>query len=351
MKKLGFAVAALMGIVLVLALVFWYGFGAVGGALELAGWSGLAAITAYHLLPMALCGVAWRSLFAVPPAGVVAFIWFRWLRDAGSDLLALVPATGEVLGIRAMNLAGIETTDAAASTVVDITMEIVAQVAFTLLGLLILLDGPANPLLPWTLAGLGVIVPLAGLLFFGQRSGLIGLLERFAARLAADFGWSALAIANGLGERIRAIYRHRGAARRGVAMHFIAWLVGLGEAAIALALMGVHPGLGTLIVLESLAFAIRSAAFFVPGAAGVQEGGYVLLGATLGIGPDIALALSLLKRGRELLLGGGALLLWHSIETRRLWRSARLGGGIVAPARVNEASRDSRSPPYDHPRF
>ena len=72
-------------------------------------------------------------------------------------------------------------------------------------------------------------------------------------------------------------------------------------------------------MLESLAYALRSGAFFVPGAAGVQEGGYVLLGAALGIGPEFALALSLLKRGREIVLGRAALALWQWLEGWR-WR-------------------------------
>jgi uncharacterized membrane protein YbhN (UPF0104 family) len=106
--------------------------------------------------------------------------------------------------------------------------------------------------------------------------------------------------------------------------------------------MGVRPGFGSLIVLESLTFAIRTAAFFVPGAAGVQEGGYVLLGSALGIEPQFALALSLLKRGRELVLGTAALLVWHSIESRRLWRMIRplpAHAVVLSP----EASRDNRS--------
>jgi hypothetical protein len=101
--------------------------------------------------------------------------------------------------------------------------------------------------------------------------------------------------------------------------------------------------------LESLTFALRSAAFFVPAAAGVQEGGYVLGGA-LGIAPDIALALSLLKRGRELVLGAAALFLCHLAESRRLWRNTRVSSDLAAAA-VNEASRDTGSAPYDRPRF
>lgn len=349
--KIGIAAAALIGIIAAVLLVSWFGLDAIAHALELAGWQGLVAIVLYHFLPLAVCGLAWRALFSAPRASVSAFIWFRWLRDAGSDLLAFVPAAGEMLGIRAMKLAGIETSRAAASTVVDVTVEIGTQIAFTILGFAILLDHPASPLIPWTLIGIAVILPLAAGLFFAQRLGLVGLFERFADRLARDFGWTALSSASGLEECIHAFYRNRRAIGRAAVTHFLAWLVGVGEAGIALAMMGAMPSLGSLIVLESLTFALRSAAFFVPAAAGVQEGGYVLLGSALGIGPDIALALSLLKRGRELVHGTVALLLWHSIESRRLWRKARIGGVAAATARINEATRDSRSPPYDHRRF
>lgn len=339
--KLGVAGAALAGLLAALILVAGYGFGAIGRALELAGWTGLAAVTFYHLAPTALCALAWRALFARPRAAVLPFIWFRWLRDAGSDLLALVPGAGEMLGMRAMRLAGIGFAPAAASTVVDVTVEMGAQIAFTLLGLSILLARPGSALVPWTLLGLAAITPLAAALIFAQRLGLIGLLERFAEKLAAGYGWTALAQAAGIEECVGAIYRDRGAIARAAAAHLLAWVVGVGEAGIALAMMGVRPGLGSLVVLESLTFALRTAAFFVPAAAGVQEGGYVLLGGALGIAPEFALALSLLKRGRELVLGGGALLLWHSLESRQMWRAlrpARRRAAVRAPTRRNPQS-------------
>jgi hypothetical protein len=57
------------------------------------------------------------------------------------------------------------------------------------------------------------------------------------------------------------------------------------------------------VILENAALAIRGAAFLVPGAVGVQEGGYILLGNILGIPGEIVLALSLIRRMRELALG------------------------------------------------
>ena len=351
--KWGIACGAVLGVLAAVLIIAWYGLAAVGDALELAGWAGLAAVALYHVLPMAICAIAWRALFEEPRPGVLSFVWIRWLRDAGGDLLALLPGGGEMLGIRAMSLAGIQIGAATATTVVDITVEMMAQIAFTVLGLVILLDRPAGPLVPWTLLGLAAIIPLAAALFCAQRLGLIGLIERFADKLAAGYGWTALVHVSGLEERVHAIYRRRAAIARAFGTHFLAWIVGVGEAGIALAMMGVRPGFGSLIVLESLTFAIRTAAFFVPAAAGVQEGGYVLLGGALGIAPEFALALSLLKRGRELILGTAALLLWHSIESRRMWRRWRplaaaptLGNGALSP----EASRDNRSALSGQPR-
>ncbi|MDX6769446.1 MAG: TIGR00374 family protein, partial [Elusimicrobiota bacterium] len=72
--------------------------------------------------------------------------------------------------------------------------------------------------------------------------------------------------------------------------------------------------------LESLGQAVRAAAFAIPGALGVQEGGYLVLGGLLGIAPDTALALSLTKRFRELVLGLPGLLVWQLLPTPRASR-------------------------------
>ena len=68
------------------------------------------------------------------------------------------------------------------------------------------------------------------------------------------------------------------------------------------------------MLLESLGQAIRGAAFAIPGSLGVQEGGYLLLAPLVGLPPDAALALSLAKRAREILLGLPGLLYLHFSE-------------------------------------
>ncbi|MBT6828731.1 MAG: hypothetical protein HOA58_04345, partial [Rhodospirillaceae bacterium] len=60
-----------------------------------------------------------------------------------------------------------------------------------------------------------------------------------------------------------------------------------------------------------------------PGAVGVQEGAFVLLGAVIGIGPEVALALSLIKRVRELVIGVPALIAWQVAEGKHLFTTRR----------------------------
>jgi hypothetical protein len=65
---------------------------------------------------------------------------------------------------------------------------------------------------------------------------------------------------------------------------------------------------------------LRAAAFVLPGGWGLQEGAFVVLGGMVGLAPEIALALSLASRARELMTGVPALLLWQVIEGRSLRR-------------------------------
>jgi uncharacterized membrane protein YbhN (UPF0104 family) len=111
-------------------------------------------------------------------------------------------------------------------------------------------------------------------------------------------------------------------------------VIGAGEVYIALRLLGSPVGWPDALMLESLGQAIRGAAFAIPGALGVQEGGYLLLAPFAGLAPDAALALSFAKRAREILLGVPGLIYLHHCE--RVWRRSQCavagadsGGGFL----------------------
>ena len=73
-------------------------------------------------------------------------------------------------------------------------------------------------------------------------------------------------------------------------------------------------------MIESLSQAVRAAAFLVPGAFGIQEGGFIAVCAVYAIPGPAALALSLVKRVPELVLGLPYLMVWQAYEGRAWMR-------------------------------
>jgi putative membrane protein len=315
---------ALAGLGLGIALVAWYGAGAVLKSLETVGWRGLGAIVAVHLVLMALCGVGWWVL--LPEEGRVGILIAtaaRLLRDAGSELLPISPAGGAVIGARGLVLAQVPLAIAFATSVVDITLELFGQLLFTALGVALLLNGGWAPQVGET-ALIGLAVGLAAAIGFvvAQRAGMFLLLEGLTNRIARrELGQKE---SGRVHEAIAACYRRGRACLAAFLWHLAAWFTSVAEAWVALAFLGAHLTLPRIVVLESLIYALRSAAFFVPSGWGVQEGGYVLLGAFIGLPPDMALALSLAKRARELAIGLPVLAIWQALEARLLRRGSKI---------------------------
>jgi putative membrane protein len=314
---------ALLGLALAIFLVGWFGAASVFKALEALGWRGLLLLSAIHLVPMTLCGAAWRSV--MPREARVSLpiaVGSRILRDAGSELLPISPAGGAVMGARALMLAGMAASTAFAATVVDITMELIAQLAFTAAGIIVLFDARWAPKLGAAALG-GLVLGAAAAFGFvlAQRVGLFILLERLSERLARGNPAGKRLPTESVHKEIRAIYQRHAAIARAFVCHFLAWTATAFESWVALRLIGVHLHFNAVFMIESLVLAMRSAAFIVPSGWGIQEGGYVFLGAEVGLRAGPALALSLAKRARELTLGIPALLAWQAIETRRVRRA------------------------------
>jgi len=98
--------------------------------------------------------------------------------------------------------------------------------------------------------------------------------------------------------------------------HMISWLLGGIEVCLALHFLGHDIGFASGLIIESLGQATKAAGFAVPGALGIQEGGYIVIGRALGLSPEVAIALSLMKRLRESALGVPGLIFWQCTEAR-----------------------------------
>jgi uncharacterized membrane protein YbhN (UPF0104 family) len=172
-----------------------------------------------------------------------------------------------------------------------------------------------------------------------QRFGLFKLLEPLIARTATGGNWAFLGELTGLNDAVVALYRQPRRIWASGAYHLISWGLGAVETWVALKILGVDASLRQAIIIEGLGQAVRGLAFFVPAALGVQEGGYLLICAMFGISPQNALALSLIRRIRELALGVPGLIVWHAMEQGRRRRDAAAQPGSDAPQSQPQAFR------------
>ena len=318
--KTGIIAAMLAGLLLTTALVAYRGFAEISGLLLSAGW-GLVVVALLHLIPATLSSLAWRSLVA-PADRKPGFVFLiaRLVREGASHLLPVAQVGAELIGARTLTLYGAKADVAGASVAVDLFMEVVTQFLFTLFGLLLLvLAGVHNSTVFWLFIGLAAMIPVLGACVMAQRSGVFKLVEQWVEKLAAKWPWMSLGSVDGLHESIQSMCRNRNGLLAAGALHMMAWLLGGAEVWLALYFMGHSVSVQQALILESLGMAIRGAAFLVPGALGVQEGGLMLVGVMVGLSPDAGLAVSLAKRLRDLLLGIPALLKWQFLETRKVW--------------------------------
>jgi putative membrane protein len=223
---------------------------------------------------------------------------------------------GPVLMARHLSHLGMRVQEAAAAITVSTTLQTFAQIAFALAGV-ILLGARAghvsqHALRNSALLASGFLAVQVGGFYFIQRRGFYGKLMRTATRFSGKRDWSQFVNqAEAIDVSVREIHRRGGAVTLSFALSLIGWLVGTGEVYLITQLLDTPVTWLNAFLLESLGQAIRGAGFAIPGALGVQEGGYLLLGPLTGLPPDAALALSLAKRARELLLGLPGLVYLH----------------------------------------
>lgn len=312
----------LLGVLAVVVLVAGTEWGGLLAAFTRLGLGGFALILALHCLLIALMGWAWAQLGG---ASALAFLRARLLRDGAAEVLPLSQLGGFVLGGRALVLAGATPGFAAAATIVDVTLELVAQLGYTAIGLALLvwLNPSSRLAVPALAAILAMALLVAGFAVVQARGAgpaaravlrfarMAGLLDDSAAPQTAE---------DSLQSRLTALHAAPRRLAACLALHLASWLLVGAETWLICHLLGAPIALSAALVIDSLLSGLRSAAFMVPQSMGVQEGGYMLLGAQFGLSPEIALALSLTRRARDLVIGAPVLLVWQIAEGRRALR-------------------------------
>ncbi|MBR0559756.1 lysylphosphatidylglycerol synthase domain-containing protein [Neokomagataea anthophila] len=317
------------GLVLFTIIAARAGIHPVLQALGKVGLGGFLLVVGYQLLVDIGLGLAWKG--SVPQIGTVRLIGARLARDAAATCLPFSQLGGIAIGVRA-TLAGrnpvsrdgtpLRWPEGVASNLVDITTEVLGQIAFVLLAVLCLVghDGAARFIWPLSIGMVLLSLGIAAFIWTQLRGGTV--LQRSAQFLGRHIaaGWSENLIDDTalFQERLESLWGRADRIALGAFSHFMCWIAGAGLTWLALSLLGAHTGFMSALAIEGVVCGVMSAGFLVPAALGVQEAAYVALGMMFGIDSEIALSLSLLRRGRDLMIGIPVLLYWQFVEVRRL---------------------------------
>lgn len=325
--KLASYIGLFVGLAILTALIVWQGVAEVGGILIRSGWP-LLLVPLIWLPTTLLATRGWQLLFV--PAHTPTFgqaFYAQWMGRSVNTLLPVATIGGEVVKARLLALWGIDPLHASASVVVDKTVQVVALILSGTVGILALswlaLD---NALAISAAAGLALLgAGLAGF-FVVQKAGMFGFMAKSAHKLTRkDFFGGLVEKAGEVDRIIRDVYRQRGRTAAATLWRCFAVVLQTGEVWLAAYLLG-HPlSLVEAVMLKSLSGTLSDVAFVIPNSYGVQEGAYIVLGAMVGLTPDVALAISLATRLRELLFDVPGLILWQHAEGRALIRRRRSG--------------------------
>jgi putative membrane protein len=332
MKHLPY-VLALLGLLVGVVLVVWFGFGNVVASISQIGWPEFAVIVGWQLVLFVVLGIGWDVI--MPSRVARRFwvpIWGRMVRDTAANCLPFSQVGGFIFGARAVTVQGIEWHTATASTVVDVTAEFLAQIVFASIGLVILiLRVPGSTIAGPVEAGLGLAV-LACFAFIWVQKGVGSIFARLGARIAGNRFQDAKERLEVLQAELILIYGHTTRLACGFLIHLVGWICTGVAGWIGYHALGVPLDFDDALAVEALLSAAAAVAFLVPVNAGVQEAGYAGLGALFGVPPEVSLGVSLVRRGRDIVVGVPILLLWQAIEMRHLRRlAAEKVAGADAP--------------------
>ncbi|HEY2781789.1 MAG TPA: flippase-like domain-containing protein [Steroidobacteraceae bacterium] len=298
-----------IGVLLFVAVLVSQDLPGIIATLAHAGW-GLLLVAAFHLLPLWLDAAAICVLFepGSSRSPVKDSLLARWVGESANSLMPAGQLGGPVLMARYLARHGLPMEEAAAAITVSTTLQTFAQIAFALLGVVVLglrssQFSPAALRTAALIASAFLAVQVGGF-YLIQRRGLFSKLMSAVRRFSRKRDWSQwVAQAQAIDLAVQNTYRRNGPVTASFLLSLVGWIVGTGEVYLIAAFLGTPVSWRDAFVLESLGQAIRGAGFAIPGALGVQEGGYLLLAPLAGLAPGAALALSLAKRSRELLLG------------------------------------------------
>lgn len=326
LSRLTSYIGLFVGIVTMTGLIAWQGVGEVSSIILKTGWPIFLVPLAWT--PTVLLGTwSWQCLFRPGHGpGFKHTFMALWMGRAINTLLPVASIGGEVVKARMLILWGHPKAASSASVFADKTVQVFGVIIWGLIGVSLLVhysvdqDLIAAALIGFAVLGAGV----AGFVLV-QKAGIASAVVKSAHKVTKSGYFEDLKDgASEIDDHIRATYARPGRLILSVFWRTLALVLQTAEVWVAAYVLG-HPiTVMEAVFLKSMTSTLSDVAFVIPNAYGIQEGAFVVLGAMIGLPPDLMLAVSLTIRIRELLIDVPGLALWQHAEGNRFLKKRGL---------------------------
>ncbi len=287
---------------------------------------GIVVLVAIYFIAFAIDSVTWQmTIRSVPLNPLWAYRVWK-LRMVGESFNAVIPAGGmggePVKAVMLKTHYGIDYREGTASLILAKTINMIALVIFLIVGFTLMTQARALPGAYEYVAGVGLLAFAVGvfLFFVIQRLSITSLTGTWISRWR--FGRRVEDILHHIHDMDDRLVHFYTVDRRRFAgalvLALVNWLLGVVEIYYTLVFLG-HPiTWAEAWIIEAVAQMVRTGAFFIPAAIGVQEGAFLLVCGAITGSPAVGLAVSVVRRIREIIwiIWGFALGALYSLKDR-----------------------------------
>ena len=284
------------------------------------GWQGALVIPAVSLLPFVVDTWSWQVLFIPPRPGWNWFAHLWKIRAVGTAISKLTPVVGvagePVKALLLKKIYGLTYREGIASLLVAKTANLIALVVFLGIGMALSLRDDRLPQGYRLVAvvGFAVLALSIGAFFAVQRLRISSALGGWLSRGALGHRISrALHHLHEVDDRLVLAYtRDRARFWFATFLTFLNWVFGVVELYLIFWFMSHPVGLVDAIIVAATVELVRAGIFFIPASIGAEEAALAAIVTAITGESGLGLAVSFVRRYRELLwIVYGVLLAWR----------------------------------------
>jgi len=283
------------------------------------GLQGLIIVLVIYALAFLCDVISWQLAFrslAMNLQWLNRLFLVRLIGEAFNTVIPSASVGGEPLkAVILKNSYQISYRESGASLIIARTVNMLSLILFLGIGFILLLSSPMFTRSYQITAGIGLtIITLGTILFYlVQRFQVISLTGTWLSTTRSGSRVEKLLhIIYDVDRHLLEFYASNHAKFiTALGLSWLNWLLGVVEIYVVMTMIGYPLGFMDCWIIETMAQLIRTGTFFIPASIGAQEGIFMLMGAIVTGNPSLGVAVSVIRRIRELIwVAMGLVILW-----------------------------------------